>query len=153
MSCNKDDYSQPNSSMGLQDASVSTTIPVEEALSSLDQLMGELYGKTRSASSYAVDVFGGVKTTSGEAELPDTSLYIVNFGDKEGYAVLSAQSKVKTNVFCITESGFITPEDIRNAIVEMDNLILTQRRKTILRKNILLSMAKILSQRLSLLHS
>ena len=58
MSCNKDDYSQPNSSMGLQDASVSTTIPVEEALSSLDQLMGELYGKTRSASSYTVDVFG-----------------------------------------------------------------------------------------------
>lgn len=121
MSCDKDDYSQPNSSMEFQDASASTTIPVEEALSSLDQLMGELYGKTRSsASSYTVDVFGGIKTKSGGTELPDTSLYIVNFGDKEGYAVLSAQSKVKTNVFCITESGFITPEDIRNAIVEMD---------------------------------
>lgn len=128
MSCNKDDFSQPESSMELYDASVSTTIPIEEALSSLDQLMGELYGKTRSsASSYTVDVFGGIKTKSGEVELPDTSLYIVNFGDKEGYAVLSAQSKVQTKVFCITESGFIAPEDIRNAIIKMSDSTVTTK--------------------------
>ena len=45
----------------------------------------------------------------------DTLLYIVNFNNNNGYAVLSAMTSAKNPVFCVTESGCITTEDFRKA--------------------------------------
>lgn len=101
----------------------SEVIPVSEAIASLDRLMGELYGQTKSLSKeqFSVDVFGGVQTKSGDCVLPDTALYIVNFEQNAGFAILSAQRKLKTEIFCVTESGSLTSQDILDAISFMDS--------------------------------
>ena len=55
----------------------SEVIPVEAALASLDRLLVELYGETKSHSEdYTVEIFGGVQTKSATCELPDTTLYL-----------------------------------------------------------------------------
>ncbi len=108
------------------DPTISKTIPVEEALSSLDRLMGDLYGETKSYDrSYSVEVFGGTPTKSSGFALPDTTLYIVDL--ESGYAVLSAQRKIQTDVFCITDSGSITADDIRNAILQYEETGITTK--------------------------
>lgn len=120
--CSKNNILPVSSSLpGMESLNVSETIPVDEAISYLDQLVEELYGKTKSPSQYSIDVFGGVKTKSRNIELPDSSLYLVNFGEESGYAVLAAQRNIQTKVFCITEAGSITPQDIQNEIIKMDN--------------------------------
>ena len=105
---------------------ISETIPVEKALASLDQLLLELYGTTKSSDgNYTIDVFGGIKTKSSPTALPDTTLYIVN--RENGYAILSAQSKIKTDVFCITDSGSISAVDIENAILQFEDADINTR--------------------------
>ena len=99
---------------------LSKTIPVDEAIASLEQLMTELYGETKSSKNYSIDVFGGINTKADDFALPDSTLYLVNFGEKDGYAILSAQTRIKTGIFCITESGTITPHDIQEAIANME---------------------------------
>lgn len=119
VSCGKDYIEQTKSNISLENDS-NSTIPIEKALSSLDKLMSELYGATKATNqNYSVEVFGGVKTKSSNLSLPDTTLYLVNM--ENGYAVLSAQKKIKTDVFCITESGTISSEDIQNAIYNLEH--------------------------------
>lgn len=117
--CEKEKPAQQEEPSQGTETLTSTTIPVENALASLSKLSKELYGETKTAKkNYSVEVFGGVKTKSSRNTLPDTTLYIVNMED--GYAVLSAQSKIKTEVFCITESGSISAADIQKAILRME---------------------------------
>lgn len=119
ISCEKIDITSNELEKSVEQSN-SEVIPVEAALASLDKLLVELYGETKSHSEdYTVEVFGGVQTKSAACELPDTTLYIIE--RENGYAILSAQSKLKTDVFCITESGSITAEDIQNAILQFEN--------------------------------
>lgn len=117
VSCNKEQNRPTEKDVPAEE---SITIPIERALASLDKLMSELYGTTKSANqNYSVEVFGGIKTKASDfSPLPDTTLYLVNM--EKGYAVLSAQEKIKPDVFCITESGAISSEDIQNAIYRME---------------------------------
>ncbi len=119
VSCEKE-TTQSKETSGETEILASETIPVEKALASLDKLVGELYGNTKSSErNYSVEVFGGSKAKSSHIALPDTTLYIVN--RENGYAVLSAQSKIKTEIFCITEAGSITSEDIQKAILKLEH--------------------------------
>ena len=104
----------------------SSVIPLAEALDNLEEVSYSIYGKTKSViKDVKVTSFGGIKTKSGQS-LPDTTLYIVNYGENDGFAVLSAQRKMSTSVFCITENGKISVADLneaydkisRNSIVE-----------------------------------
>lgn len=104
--------------------SASAVIPPEEALGNLEVLLVDIYGQTKSGipsyDSESLSVFGGAVTKSAESALPDTSVYIVNFTGKSGFAVLAAQRAMSTPVFCVTEAGTLTPEDLCHAIQRLD---------------------------------
>lgn len=103
----------------------SAVIPPEEALGNLDALLVDIYGHTKSGiPSYdpeSLSVFGGAVTKSAESVLPDTSVYIVNFAGESGFAVLAAQRTMSTPVFCVTEAGALTSEDLILAIQRLDD--------------------------------
>lgn len=52
------------------------------------------------------------KSANGEQMPIDTLLYIVNFGNDEGFAVMYAGENVENNILAITESGSLTIEDL-----------------------------------------
>ena len=106
------------------ETSTSAVIPPDEALASLDALLVDIYGHTKSSTpSYdpeSLSVFGGAVTKSSKGALPDTSVYIVNFTDESGFAVLAAQRAMSTPVFCVTEAGTLTSEDLYQALQRLD---------------------------------
>ena len=97
-----------------------------KALDYLDRLLEDLYGETKSGiPEYNPDnvealTAGQICPTKSNTvpridNSDDTLLYIVNFNNNNGYAVLSAMTSAKNPVFCVTESGCITAEDFRKA--------------------------------------
>ena len=121
LSCAKENSTQPT-------ISESEIIPLEEALGTMTELIGSLGILTKSIPPiYSVEVFGGLASKAQEIFLPDTSLYIVNFSDDRGYAVLAAQRRISTKVFCITESGVLSASDIYDAIEAMDNTFIQSK--------------------------
>lgn len=86
------------------------TIPLETALSELDAALDAIYPSTRGVArkTYSrenVSVCGGISTRSDSAaDLPDTIVYVVNFDNSEGFAVLGAQEGM-TPVYAITDNG------------------------------------------------
>lgn len=86
------------------------TIPLETALSELDAALDAIYPSTRGVTrkTYSrenVSVCGGISTRSDSAaDLPDTIVYVVNFDNSEGFAVLGAQEGM-TPVYAITDNG------------------------------------------------
>ncbi|MBO8472015.1 MAG: Spi family protease inhibitor, partial [Bacteroidetes bacterium] len=90
-----------------------------KALDYLDRLLEDLYGETKSGiPEYNPDnvealTAGQICPTKSNTvpridNSDDTLLYIVNFNNNNGYAVLSAMTSAKNPVFCVTESGCIT---------------------------------------------
>lgn len=99
----------------------SNTIQPHEALSSLEEMLGEV-GTKSSAGLSADDLFViGKKdlstgTKSSESiDVPDTLLYALNFKDG-GFALMAANTKINSPVLCITESGTIGYENIHDAM-------------------------------------
>lgn len=102
------------------------TIPVEEAQQQAIEFLKEMNSVTRSvaneevASVYAWrsdDISKKIPTTRSNTIaniLPDTMLYIVNFGTEGGYVLVSADAK-RQGVVAYIESGSLTPSD------EIDN--------------------------------
>ena len=98
---------------------VSQVIPPDEAIENLAALMSDIYGGTKSTATLSPDdlqVFGGVSTKSGDVMLPDTSVYVLNFPDSAGYAVMAAQRSMSTPVFCVTESGSLSVAELHQAV-------------------------------------
>ena len=95
----------------------SDVIPIEEALSTLNAQIEQIYGlPTKSlASDYDVSVFGenNLPATKSEGlDIPDTLAYIVNFSENQGFAVLSANRKLSESVYCIVENGELSNDDM-----------------------------------------
>lgn len=96
----------------------SDTIPVEDALSALDTFLSLTNIKTKSEMKLISedDVFtiGAQEldfiTKSGEeSSIPDTLLYAVNFADG-GFAVMSANKELNSQLLCVTDQGNISPK-------------------------------------------
>lgn len=109
---------EPDSDLG----NGNTTIPISQALRSMEQLIDleVIPTRTGTANQYSISVVGGkdfgIETkTVNDKGIPDTLLYIVNFGDEEGFSILSGDSRIKTPVFCLTEKGSMSSEDFINA--------------------------------------
>lgn len=97
----------------------SSVIPIEDALETLEEFSSSIYGETKTRTrDFSVAVFGGIQTKSGKS-LPDTSLYIVNYGNDCGFAILAAQQQMSSKVFCLTESGKIDANDFNEAYNEL----------------------------------
>lgn len=99
----------------------SNTIQPHEALSSLEEMLGEV-GTKSSAGLSADDLFViGKNDLSAETkstsvlDVPDTLLYALNFKDG-GFALMAANTKINSPVLCITESGTIGYENIHDAM-------------------------------------
>lgn len=119
VACNKDNAV----SIPVQkELNVSEVIPMEEALANLETFLSSYSGATKSGKTRSVDevevfTFGSssVKTRSTNADLPDTLAYLVNLGDDEGFAVLSANRKLNNSIYCLTEEGNVNHEDFAAA--------------------------------------
>ena len=115
LACSKTAENLPSKENGR----LSTRISLTEALGHMDDLMEELDGadtKSCFSKSYSVDDIFSVRhlsaaTKSGEADdAADTLLYVVNFDNDEGFAVLAADRRMPAEVLCITEKGHISEE-------------------------------------------
>lgn len=111
----------------------SSVIPVGEALKNLDELLDDLYVGTRSADkpSYSINniltyTIPDATRSTATIELPDTLVYMVQFDDNNGYAVLGARSGISP-VLSVIESGNLNLEKFSQAIeYEIENNILTR---------------------------
>lgn len=105
-----------------------TTIPIDQALSKMEELIDSqmAYSRACDNSQYEIMVLGGkdfeAETRAiGNMNIPDTLLYIINFGDEEGFSILSGDSRIKTSVFCLTEKGSVSKEDFIDAFCFLNN--------------------------------
>ena len=128
----------PGAQASIQDHS-SDIIPVEEALSNLRTTMEAITGTERTRSLYTdntlsiqdIQISGGKQATrSTEYVLPDTMVYVVNFTDEKGFAVLGALRSLEP-VYAITESGSFDAEKLNAAIAQAQRQALESQPKQI----------------------
>lgn len=107
----------------VMDITHTKTIPIEEALSSLEDFLYTSEIKTKSVidkiSGYEVMVIGAdelsINTKSNQViTLPDTLLYAVNFTDG-GFALLSANTDLNESIICVTENGALSLDNFISA--------------------------------------
>lgn len=97
-------------------------VPIEQALARLEAEMANIYGEDTRAANRAIksvttlsidDVLPA--TRSGEEIDANELLYIVEFEDDKGSAILGADVRVD-EVFAILDKGVITTEDFENVV-------------------------------------
>ena len=106
------------------------TIPIDSAISNLNALMKGAM-RTRSNDEYEIsDVFPILVThqttrssTSDTYPLnsTDTLLYVANFVNDKGYAILSATDLIPENVIAVIDSGRLSQDAVRTAISIIEN--------------------------------
>lgn len=99
-------------------------IPVEKALEELNTLLEAIDGpETRNGTARRVESVKSLRaadlaraTRTKNAELPDIGdlVYIANFENGEGYAILGADDRIES-VIAITEQGSLTPQQLAAA--------------------------------------
>ena len=99
------------------------TVPIDQALGELDDLLGVIDGQgTRAGGVRSV---AQVQTLHAQAlpltrsagepgEQPENLLYVVNFEDDAGYAVLGADDRLPA-VLAVTDEGSLTTEELVRA--------------------------------------
>lgn len=119
LSCTKEMNQNSNHPKNL---SISTTISPDEALSNLNSLLVKLNGETKAAEIFNMSFLqpiGGenfrVSTKSYAVDIPDTLMYVVNFAEQKGFAVLAGDTRLSDRVYCITENGNISADDFASA--------------------------------------
>ncbi len=99
------------------------TVPIEDALNEMYDLMDALYGPGTRATRPGVAnietlkshrVATQTRSETGEG-LSENLLYIVNFENDAGYAVLGA-NVASEPVYCITESGNLSAEQVEETV-------------------------------------
>lgn len=103
-----------------------TSISLDEALINLSNKLDEIYGAETKGSTHVSFDANKIETLSRKDLAPATKssfsnedenlLYVVNFDDNKGYAVLSATRKITTDVLCITEEGSMSIEKLCESI-------------------------------------
>ncbi len=95
------------------------TIPVDEALASLEDFLAEdeqlnsRNGQKRTVSSLMTVAFDKVCSRADNDSLGcQNLLYIANFDNNEGYAVLAGDRRIGSPIIAITNSGEINQADI-----------------------------------------
>ncbi len=107
----------------------SETIALYDALANLEKAMNCVQAvKSNSSRIYSTDdiiVVGKhtfTHTKSFENEIiPDTLMYVVNFENENGFAVMSANKRLGEDVYCITEAGSLSADDFTEAFSKIFN--------------------------------
>lgn len=106
-------------------------VSVDEALDRLDEELAAIYGKETRASQRRVRKiepikFSNVVTDTRAYDIDiDNLLYIVEFEDGQGSAILGADERVES-VLAVLDNGALTAEDFNNAANDVE----TQQLKT-----------------------
>lgn len=83
----------------------------EQAMETAADIASQFYG-SNSRSTKSVDRSSVVCITGGTRSEIDTLLYIVNYGDKQGYAMIAGPSNLPP-VYAVVEDGeLLTPDNI-----------------------------------------
>lgn len=102
-------------------------IPLEEALTHLDSFLSEMNAETKSSGIYrdyscssietisTSDLFIDTKSSPLNETITGDLMYIVNFDNDLGTAVLSADERTSDVVLCVTESGSLNFTDFAKA--------------------------------------
>lgn len=99
----------------------------ESALMQVDRLLNQIHDTEHAGlPAYNEDgiiAYGGTGIGATGFMLPDSTIYIINFEDNAGFAVMAASAELKTtSILCITESGSLYPEDLNAAIERLEEL-------------------------------
>ena len=112
-------------------------IELDQALTHLDAFLSEYEAQTKSDGApkrhYSLasvsevkssDVLPAATKSSEEVlNLPEDLLYLVNFDDSLGFAVLAADDRLCSNVMCVAESGSLSNEDFADAAGMMSPVV------------------------------
>lgn len=131
-SCNKHDAVVGNQ---IENPVSEHHIPLNEALEHLDIVLGEMNMETKSSGivrQYTYDsietiskdeLFANTKSAAIEGLDVDDMMYVVNFEDNLGSAILSADDRTGDVVLCVTEAGELNVQDFIAANESMLNNI------------------------------
>ena len=114
----QEDYSSESFPEKMEDVNESDKIPVAEMLSNLDGLLKEIDDvNTRFGGRRVKDiaVLGSSlipSTRSQDAPPMDSLLYLINFEDYEGFALMAADKRMGSPVYAITESGELLLDEV-----------------------------------------
>ena len=96
------------------------TVPIEEALSSLESFMVEKgMVKTKGSLSDYIDNYFPVSVPATKAAAAQGNvIYAVNFKDEGGYAILAADTRIQEDILAVTDQGSITEDDFLEPVFE-----------------------------------
>lgn len=98
----------------------SHVIPIDEAISHLADFMEDVNYPSRATKSLSIENVEVVtndisksltRSVSNMSPSVDTLLYLINFDDNNGFAVLAADDRISEVVLALTERGSISPSD------------------------------------------
>ncbi len=124
LSCTKNAALQQESAHTIN----SHTIPVAQAIENLNRFLeSENNFRTKLSADYSIEVIPssciGTKSTESYC---DSLLYIINFSDDNGYAVLAADDRISSSVIAVTEKGALSIKDFKkfqdDVIIPSDTL-------------------------------
>ena len=110
----------------ISEISTNYLVPIDDALAELNAVLASIDNQPQNAMGRSMAprkqrTIGSIETLAvannanstlrrapGGAVATDTLLYLVNFADEEGYAVLAADARISTPVLAIVESGSIS---------------------------------------------
>ncbi|MDR0829213.1 MAG: C10 family peptidase [Prevotellaceae bacterium] len=94
------------------------TVSLDSALAELDKVLeyadlqkGHSHSDIKSVSSVSTDVLNQYWKTIPDIDLPENIYYLVNYGEENGFAILTADKRAGEIVLAITEKGTISPKD------------------------------------------
>ena len=101
------------------------TITVNQALNNLYSFCG-LSDVKSSENCYQIENIFVICNDSPKTKSlnVDTMLYVVNFKNDQGYAVLSADNRIKEDVILISENGNVTPSQFNNEVAKINDSII-----------------------------
>ena len=95
---------------------VNYTIPVDSALSYLSEFLNSDDSDTRTSSlkriGSVIPIKNPTSVTRATENCIDTLIYIANFENEEGYAVLAADQRIPEKIIAITEQGNLNQQDV-----------------------------------------
>lgn len=92
------------------------TIPMEDALASLENFMIEagMFPETKGClNEYIKDFFTVSSPATKSGENYENVLYVINFIDDGGYALLSADYRISDDIIAVTDSGNADESDFK----------------------------------------
>lgn len=116
-SCQEEDVT--NWDTDNENKSISFAVTSEEAINESLKILAEMYPQTKTVNKNAVSsvyawrsssLYSQTRSSQESIQLPDTMLYIVNFANNGGYALVSADKRVD-GIIAIIDEGSLSPFD------------------------------------------